>query len=87
MAADTLYHVFTHSSSFRTVLPCTVLLLRLPEPSFGAIQGHCDNCHTMHNSQNNQPMNYLNDFDTPGRPNDYCLPFDQRLRRLPSNRH
>lgn len=70
--ADTQHHVFTHHYFFLAALLCAFLLF-CPTNRAGAIQGPCVNCHTMHNSQNNLPMNYPNDFDTPDRPNDYLL--------------
>jgi hypothetical protein len=72
MAADTRHHVCTHYHFFPAILLCAFLLFCLVSRA-GAIQGPCVNCHTMHNSQNNLPMNFPNDFDTPDRPNDYLL--------------
>lgn len=72
MAADTRHH-FLARFFFLAALPSTILLFCFSKPSPGAIGGPCVNCHTMHNSQDNQPMNLANDFDTPGRPNDSLL--------------
>ncbi|HHO48921.1 MAG TPA: hypothetical protein ENN06_10815 [Desulfobacteraceae bacterium] len=71
MVTDTRHHFSTSCYFFPASLVGVFLLLM--DPALGAIQGPCDGCHTMHNSQNNLPMNYSNEFDQPGRPNDYLL--------------
>jgi len=44
-------------------------LLMAPQPASAVVSGQCANCHTMHNSQNNIPMN----FNLSATPNDTLL--------------
>ena len=46
-----------------------LLVFTCPDFSLAVIQGPCAECHTMHNSQGNQPMT----FDSAGTPNEYLL--------------
>lgn len=47
----------------------TILILSCAIPASASLKGSCSNCHTMHNSQNGQSMN----FDGSATPNEALL--------------
>ena len=55
-------------------------LLTLPVCGRASVHGQCSNCHTMHNSQNNLPMNYNGSYTTAPNPGGSAVPNDVLLR-------
>ncbi len=55
-------------------------LATLPVCGRASVHGKCSNCHTMHNSQNNQPMNYNGAYTTVANPGGSTTPNPALLR-------
>ena len=55
-------------------------LLTLPVCGRASVHGQCSNCHTMHNSQNGQPMNYNGSYTTAPNPGGSATPNAALLR-------
>ena len=55
-------------------------LLTLPVCGRASVTGKCSNCHTMHNSQNGQPMTYNGSYTTAPNPGGSATPNDVLLR-------
>ncbi len=55
-------------------------MICLPRFASAAVTGQCSNCHTMHNSQNNQPMTYKDVFTTIANPGGETTPNNTLLR-------